>query len=96
MTVSQADTINILYRNYNDTIHLLKDSIKTKTIKYDSLYNKTNQEKDSIYNWKWKYSANKSIYENWQESQIKMDKIHSLSKLLLMGIIILQFSQLNN
>ena len=37
MKVSQADTINLLYKNYNDTINDLKNSIKNKKLIVDSL-----------------------------------------------------------
>ena len=95
MTVEQGDVINKLYKNYNDTISLLKENLKTKNKGYDSLFNTISAQKDSFYNWKWKYVTNKSIYETWEENQKKIDKIHALSKILLMGIIILQFSQLH-
>jgi len=95
MTVEQGYVINKLYKNYNDTISLLKENLKTKNKGYDSLFNTISAQKDSFYNWKWKYVTNKSIYETWEENQKKIDKIHALSKILLMGIIILQFSQLH-
>ncbi len=37
MTIGQADTINKLYKSYNDTIIAYKDSLKSKTIKDDSI-----------------------------------------------------------
>ena len=94
MSVEQAKGINKVYSNYNDTISLLKENLKTKTIKYDSIFNTISAQKDSFYNWKYKYTHNKSLYEDWQESQKKIDKLHALSKLLLITIIIFQFSQL--
>lgn len=91
ITIGQADTINNLYRSYHDSINNLQSKIK----KNDSLLSVRTIEKDSFYNWKYKYSLNKSLYEDWEENQRKIDKIHAASKLMLMFIIILQFSQLH-
>lgn len=90
ITIGQADTINQLYKSYNDSINNLQTKIKYN----DSLLRIRTIEKDSFYNWKYKYSTNKNIYEDWLENQRKIDKIHAASKLLLMFIIVLQFSQL--
>jgi hypothetical protein len=95
MTIGQADTINLLYKSYNDSIGQLKDSITIKKIYYDSLLSVRTIEKDSFYSWKYKYQANKSIYQDYEYNQRKIDKVHALSKLLLIFIIILQFSQLH-
>ncbi|MEY4282265.1 MAG: hypothetical protein RLZ39_1677 [Bacteroidota bacterium] len=91
ITIGQADTINKLYKSYNDSINNLQSKIK----KNDSLLSVRTIEKDSFYNWKYKYSINKSLYEDWEENQRKIDKIHAASKLMLIFIIILQFSQLH-
>ena len=91
ITIGQADTINNLYRSYHDSINNLQSKIK----KNDSLLSVRTIEKDSFYNWKYKYSLNKSLYEDWEENQRKIDKIHAASKLMLIFIIILQFSQLH-
>ena len=90
ITIGQADTINQLYKSYNDSINNLQTKIKYN----DSILRIRTIEKDSFYNWKYKYSTNKNIYEDWLENQRKIDKIHAASKLLLMFIIVLQFSQL--
>lgn len=91
ITIGQADTINHLYKSYNDSIKDLQLKLK----KNDSLLSIRTVEKDSFYNWKYKYSVNKSLYEDFEENQRKIDKIHALSKILLMFIIVLQFSQLH-
>ena len=91
ITIGQADTINKLYKSYNDSISNLQSKIKNN----DSLLSIRTIEKDSFYNWKYKYSTNKSLYEDWEENQRKIDKIHAASKLMLIFIIILQFSQLH-
>lgn len=95
MTIKQGEEINNLYKNYNKEIVLLKDSIKTKKQDYDSLYKTITAKTDSFYNWKYKYSINKTLYEARETDQEKINKINSLSKILLMFIIILQFSQLH-
>ncbi|MEY2647031.1 MAG: hypothetical protein RL158_1007 [Bacteroidota bacterium] len=90
ITIGQADTINNLYRSYHDSINNLQFKLK----KNDSLLSVRTIEKDSFYNWKYKYSINKSLYQDFEQNQRKIDKIHAASKLMLIFIIILQFSQL--
>ena len=90
ITIGQADTINKLYRSYNDSINNLQSKLKTN----DSLLSIRTIEKDSFYNWKYKYSVNKSLYQNWEENQRKIDKLHAWSKILLIFIIVFQFNQL--
>ena len=94
LKVEQLDTINNLYLKYNDTIKVLKTDLTIKNKKYDSIFNTISAQKDSVYNWKYKYNLNKSIYEDWEANQRKIDKIQAASKLMLIFIIILQFSQL--
>lgn len=91
ITIGQADTINQLYKSYNDSIKNLQFKLKNN----DSLLSIRTIEKDSFYNWKYKYSTNKYVFQAYEKDQIKMDKIHALSKLLLAFIIVLQFTQLN-
>lgn len=95
LKVEQLDTINGLFLRYNDTIYRLKQDNKLKTLKYDSLFNTISAQKDSFYSWKYRYNINKNIYQDWEANQKKLDKLHAASKLLLMFIIILQFSQLH-
>jgi hypothetical protein len=90
ITIGQADTINNLYRSYHDSINNLQLKLK----KNDSLLSVRTIEKDSFYNWKYKYSINKSLYQDFEQNQRKIDKVHAASKLMLIFIIILQFSQL--
>jgi len=99
MTIGQADTINKLYRSYNDTISLLKTSLEIKTNKYDSIISLQSIEKDSIYNYKWKYKANTDTYYAREKDYSKTEKLNEVAKILLVGIIFLQFhtiSQLQN
>lgn len=90
MTVGQADTINILYKSYNDSIRQLQSKIKDN----DSILSLRTIEKDSFYSWKHKYQINKSLYQDYEYNQRKIDKHHAFSKLILIFIIVLQFSQL--
>jgi hypothetical protein len=90
ITIGQADTINNLYRSYHDSINNLQLKLK----KNDSILSVRTIEKDSFYNWKYKYSINKSLYQDFEQNQRKIDKVHAASKLMLIFIIILQFSQL--
>jgi hypothetical protein len=48
MTVGQADTINLLYKSYNDTIVAYKDSLSLKNNLYVSTTNKLRSKEDSI------------------------------------------------
>lgn len=50
MKVSQADTINLLYKSYNDTIN----NLKIKILKYDSQINKIHLKDDTIKNLNWR------------------------------------------
>lgn len=96
LKVSQADTINLLYKTYNDTINDLKNSITTKRLQYDSIIKETSIAKDSLYNWKWKYKANRDTYYAREKDYQKTEKIHEAAKLILVGIIILQMSTISS
>ena len=53
MRISQADSINLLYKSYNDTINVLKQSaIKDKLTFYDTLVKKVYLQADSSLYWK--------------------------------------------
>ena len=96
MTIPQADTINILYKTYNDTINYLKNSINNKKLQYDSIDKEIRIKQDSFYNWKWKYEANRASYYSRQKDYWQTEKIHEASKLILVGIILLQFQTISN
>jgi len=96
MKVSQADTINLLYKNYNDTISDLKNSITQKRFQYDSINQEIRIKQDSFYNWKWKYEANRKTYTDRQTDYWKTEKIHEASKIILVGIILLQFQTISH
>ncbi len=94
MTLKQGEQINKTFNKFGQDLSLTKDSLKIKRAQYDSLFNTISLVKDSFYDWKWKYTENKRIYEAYNINQAKIEKLHSVSKLILVGIIILQFSQL--
>ncbi len=94
MTLKQGEQINKTFNKFGQDLNLTKDSLKIKRAQYDSLFNTISLVKDSFYDWKWKYKENKRIYEAYNENQRKIEKLHAASKLILIGIIILQFSQL--
>lgn len=48
MTVGQADTINLLYKSYNDAIIAYKDSLSFKNKQYVSTVSKLRNKEDSI------------------------------------------------
>jgi hypothetical protein len=95
MKVSQADTINLLYKNYNDTIIDLKNSITQKKIQYDSINQEIRIRQDSLFNWKWKYEANRAAYTREEKSVWKKEKLHEATKIIFVGIIFLQFQTIS-
>jgi len=95
MKVSQADTINLLYKTYNDTISDLKNSITQKRLQYDSISQEIRIRQDSLFNWKWKYEANRESYNSRQKDYWKTEKIHEATKIVLVGIILLQFQTIS-
>ena len=95
MTVPQADTINLLYKNYNDTIIDLKNSITYKRLQYDSINQEIRIRQDSLYNWKWKYEANRAVYIRSEKENWKKEKLNEAAKFILAGIIFLQFQTIS-
>jgi hypothetical protein len=101
LTLNQSEQINKLFINYNDTIGKLKnalnkktDSLNNKTVKYDSLLFTTLTEKDSLYNWKWKYKANKETYYRRESDFDEYKKYDQYIKYILLAIIYFQFTKL--
>jgi hypothetical protein len=94
MTIGQADTINKLYKSYNDTIIAYKDSLKSKIIKYDSIFTIYSYKVSTLENYKYRYEANLETYLNREKELDKMDKYHAWQKIILIFLVIFQFSQL--
>jgi hypothetical protein len=74
LTVKQGEQINNLYKRYNDTIGLLKDSLGIKTYKYDSVFNKLLIQKDSISFYKGRSTGIKQIGVEEIISKIEREK----------------------
>ena len=90
MTVKQGNEINALYLRYNETI----DSLKSKTIKDDSILTLYSYKVSSLQDYKFRYEANLETYRNREKEIDKMDKYHAWQKVILIFLIIFQFSQL--
>jgi hypothetical protein len=90
MTVKQGNEINALYLRYNQTI----DSLKSKTIKDDSILNVYSNKVSALQNYKFRYEANLETYRTREKEVDKMDKYHAWQKVILIFLIIFQFSQL--
>lgn len=98
MTVQQGDYINTLYKQYRFQIDSLKVDAQLNRIAIDSLQHKYDSLGKVIYDameYKWKYEANKEIFFK-QEKSHRLDlKLHEVSKLILVGIILLQFNTIS-
>lgn len=95
MTVKQGEEINNLYRSYNDRISLLKDSLTIKKLNNDSLIKALYKTSDSVFYWQGKYEASRELYRAPKSRDYdKEEAFQLLQKILLIGVIVLQFSQL--
>ena len=95
MKVSQADTINMLYKFYSQKIDSLTDSVAIKNKTNEELYKKLLVKNDTIFYWKGKYEASRELHTGYRNINYeKEEAFHLLQKIILIGVIILQFSQL--
>ena len=90
MTVKQGNEINALYLRYNQTI----DSLTNKTIINDSLLNIYSHKASSLEHYKYRYEANLETYRTREKELDKMDKYHAWQKIILIFLVVFQFSQL--
>ena len=90
MTIDQGKEINALYIGYNKTI----DSLKNKSIKDDSLLNVYIYKASKLENYKYRYEANMETYQAREKELEKMDKYHAWQKIILIFLVVFQFSQL--
>ena len=90
MTVKQGNEINALYLRYNQAI----DSLTNKTIKDDSILNIYSTKVSTLEHYKYRYQANLETYQNREKELDKMDKYHAWQKIILIFLIVFQFSQL--
>lgn len=97
MKVSQADTINMLYNFYNNKIEFLTDSLTIKNKKNEELDKALRIKNDTIFYWKGKYEASRELYRAPRYRDLDYEKeetLHLVQKIILIGIIVLQLSQL--
>ena len=95
MKVSQADTINMLYKFYSQKIDSLTDSVAIKNKTNEELYKKLLVKNDTIFYWKGKYEASKELHTGYRNINYeKEEAFHLLQKIILIGVIILQFTQI--
>jgi hypothetical protein len=94
MTLKQGEQINKTFNKFGQDLGLTKDSLKIKRAQYDSLFNTISLVKDSFYDWKWKYEANRNTYYK-RETEVEKDKKYDFAqKIILIAIIVLQFQSL--
>lgn len=102
MTIQQGDYINTLYKQYRFQIDSLKIDAQLNRAAIDSLQYKYDSLGKLMYEakqYKWKYEANKEVFIAMQKDGRVREKLQEFAKLLLVGIIVLQFatiSSLNN
>jgi hypothetical protein len=94
ITIDQANNINNLYKNYNDSIVKLNDSIINSNLNYAKLNKKIFEKTDSIYLWKVRYEAARELTNYRTQDHEKTDQAKEIGKYLLIFIIILQFIKL--
>jgi hypothetical protein len=94
ITIDQANNINNLYKNYNDSIVKLNDSIINSNLNYAKLNKKIFEKTDSIYLWKVRYEAARELTNYRTQDHEKTDQAKEIGKYLLILIIILQFIKL--
>jgi len=99
MTVQQGDYINTLYKQYRFQIDSLKVDVETNKVLIDSLQFKYDSLGRKLYDavqYKWKYEANREIFFKQQKSDKFDATLHEVSKLILVGIILLQFNTIGH
>ena len=96
MKVSQADTINLLFNSYNDTINTLKNSLTIKNEKYDSIYKAIHLKQDSINLWQGKYQTSVDLFRVRPKARSyeAEEKLDFAQKIILIAIILIQFQSL--
>lgn len=102
MTIQQGDYINTLYKQYRFQIDSLKVDAQLNRAAIDSLQHKYDSLGKLMYEaaqYKWKYEANKEIFLKIGKDERSRERLHEVSKGLLLLIILIQFatiSSLNN
>ena len=96
LSITQADTINKLYKSYNDSIELLNNSITNKNKKYDSIYKAIHLKQDSIHFWQGKYQTSVDLFRLRPKARSydSEEKFEFAQKIILIAIILIQFQSL--
>jgi len=98
MTVQQGDYINTLYKQYRFQIDSLSVNAQLNKVAIDSLRLKCDSLGKMMYDaaqYKWKYEANREIFLKTQVDERKREKLHEISKLILVAIIVIQFTTIS-
>lgn len=95
MTVGQADTINLLYKSYNDAIVAYKDSLSFKNKQYVSTVSKLRNKEDSINIYRFHIENIKpgAIDEEFKEELKRTQEINRMWVFLLFMALALAKSQ---
>ena len=81
MTIGQADTINKLYKSYNDTIIAYKDSLSLKNNLYVSTSSKLRSKEDSVNIYRYYIQNIKSSSEIDPEFKRKFEQEQGINRL---------------
>jgi hypothetical protein len=96
LSITQADTINKLYKDYNDSIGLLNNTLTIKNKKYDSIFKAIHYKEDSINLWKGKYQTSVDLFRTRPKARSyeAEEKYDFAQKIILIIIILVQFNSL--
>ena len=96
LSITQADTINKLYKDYNDSIKSLNNTITIKNKKYDSIYKTIHFKQDSINLWQGKYQTSVDLFRLRPKARSyeTEEKLDFAQKIILIAIILIQFQSL--
>ena len=96
LSITQADTINKLYKSYNDSIELLNNTIIIKNKKYDSIYKAIHRKQDSINIWQGKYQTSVDLFRLRPKARSyeAEERLDFAQKIILIAIILIQFNSL--
>jgi hypothetical protein len=96
LSITQADTINKLYKDYNDSIGLLNNTLTIKNKKYDSIFKAIHYKEDSINLWKGKYQTSVDLFRSRPKARSyeAEEKLDFAQKIILIIIILVQFNSL--
>jgi hypothetical protein len=96
LSITQADTINKLYKDYNDSIGLLNNTLTIKNKKYDSIFKAIHYKEDSINLWKGKYQTSVDLFRLRPKARSyeAEEKLDFAQKIILIIIILVQFNSL--